>query len=226
MQVRQPLGNLLSGYGVSGCVRTSQALRMAPPAAWTTPLRRFAGGLVKRCGAKREGSTRARPVRNRPPGAASLEREASARSPCPAEAGCGDAQHPRSSGPRPSRRGAPPDSRSRQSARRPAQGRGMKIGHDPSGAASRGSRSCVRASAGQLGGTPGVSQVRAILQAANIVRWASRMSGSERCPGWERSDRSGTSLEALPGAHHRVVSVSVECRVRSVAPEGDKPPSG
>ena len=83
MQVRQPLGNLLSGYGVAGCVRTSQALRMAPPAAWTTPPSALAGGLVKRCGAKREGSTRARPVRNRPPGAASLEREASARSPCP-----------------------------------------------------------------------------------------------------------------------------------------------
>ena len=38
------------------------------------------------------------------------------------------------------------------------------------------------------------------------LSWTLQVSGSERCPGWERSDRSGAFLEALRGAHYRFCS--------------------
>ena len=161
-------------------------------------------------------AARARPTWNRPPRGDDAGCGARVRSSRRAEGGYGGARQPLSGGPRPPRRGAPPDSQDRQSA----QWCGKKVGYNQSGAASRGCGSCVRASTGQLGRAPRVGHVRAILQVANMAIGHRECQELSACPVGERNDRSGASPEAPRGAHHRVVSPCPELCPSRPGPAG------
>ena len=159
-------------------------------------------------------AARARPTWNRPPRGGDAGCGARVRSSRRAEGGYGGARQPLSGGPRPPRRGAPPDSQDRQSA----QWCGKKVGHKQSGAASRGCGSCVRASTGQLGRAPRVGHVRAILQVANIAKWHRRRQGPGSALWGSGAAGARASLEALLDPHHGVVSVNQRALPRKPTP--------